>query len=80
MGGDNSALEELGGLISHGAVLTRNDIEMAVEGYFHDNFSYRITCSLLTVGPSIIYLVYRMTKGLRRALKGHRVGAKASIF
>ncbi len=33
-----------------------------------------IAASLVTMGPSMIYFVYRAAKGLSRALKGHRMG------
>jgi uncharacterized membrane protein len=41
---------------------------------WNDQLRQMTVVSLVTMGPSIIYFIYRVAKGLHRALKGHRIG------
>lgn len=39
-----------------------------------ENMKLLAVVSLVSMGPSMIYFIYRVAKGLSRALRGHRMG------
>lgn len=59
-------------------------IEAAVRPCYDEfmrvNMPYLIKGAAIGIGPVVIYLAYRLTKGLSRALKGHRIGDVKSWF
>lgn len=42
--------------------------------------SWLVNATLMGVGPVIVYLAYRIAKGVTRALKGHRMGEGTGWF
>lgn len=54
------------------------DLTNAYVAMVNANFSVIIWASLITVGPSFIYLGYRLIKGARRGVKGYRIDHPAS--
>lgn len=68
------------GLLSQGAALENADggqiyaqIEPCIEGFIAFNHTALINATLIAGLPLILYLGYRFTKGLGRAMKGYRL-------
>lgn len=49
-------------------------IQPCMPAFLSSNMLPLINALLLGAGPVVIYMVYRIVKGLSRALKGHRIG------
>lgn len=49
-----------------------SDAEM--KAVFNRFLVHNMVALIVTLGPCIIYIAYRLSKGLSRALKGHRIG------
>ncbi len=50
-----------------------HDLTDAYTAMVEVNFNVIIWASLITIGPSLIYLGYRLIKGARRGIKGYRI-------
>ncbi len=57
-----------------GSVTALEDAVMSGQFVMTDGIKKLALVSLATMGPSLVYFVYRSAKGLSRALKGHRMG------
>ena len=53
---------------------------ICVDNFVKANLSALIIGGIIAMGPLAIYLVYRVAKGLSRAMKGHRIGDVKSWF
>jgi uncharacterized membrane protein len=71
--GDNSAIAALMTKIDGGIVPTEAEIADVTTKYMLDNKDLILTASLVTVGPAILYFVYRIGNGFSRACKGYRI-------
>ncbi|MCB9989838.1 MAG: hypothetical protein H6867_00480 [Rhodospirillales bacterium] len=51
-----------------------------MDEFMSANMAYFINGIVIGAGPIVIYFVYRLAKGLSRALKGHRIGDVKNWF
>jgi uncharacterized membrane protein len=49
-------------------------IQNCIDAFISANLSLLIVSTLIAAALPVIYLIYRMAKGLSRAMKGHRIG------
>ena len=63
-----------------GAVIPEDMIEARFIDYLKDNMALLVKIGLATVMPSLIYIAYRIWKGLSRAVKGYRIARPKSWF
>ncbi len=49
-------------------------VKPCMDEFMSTNMTYFINGAVMGAGPVVIYLGYRLSKGLARALKGHRIG------
>lgn len=57
-----------------------NISKICMDDYMAANYSVLITSVIIAAGPLVIYMLYRMAKGIARAAKGHRMGDNKSWF
>ena len=55
-------------------------VQPCMDQFLQDNMSEFIKGTLIAAGPLVVYLGYRLSKGLSRALKGHRIGDVKNWF
>lgn len=55
-------------------------IQPCMNEFMAANMRYFINGAIIGAGPVVIYFVYRLAKGLARAVKGHRIGDNKSWF
>lgn len=73
MSGDMRAIDELLGRIYSGAFPTIDDIRATTESYMADNYDLMLRMTIVWLAPAQVYAVWRVVKGLSRALGGYRV-------
>jgi uncharacterized membrane protein len=55
-------------------------IKPCMSQFMSDNMTYFIKSTIIAASPLVIYLGYRLTKGLSRAIKRHRIGDNKTWF
>ncbi len=55
-------------------------VQPCVDRFVQANMMVFINATLIAAGPLVIYLGYRLFKGLARGIKGHRIGDTKSWF
>lgn len=78
--GNHALIQQVVAGMNSGAMYTPADLQNVLSGYIKDNFKLLITATLSTIGPCVIYIVYRTTHGLARASKGYRIAKPAAWF
>ena len=71
--GDASAITTMANSIMEGATPTEDDMNQAAETYFDTNYDLIFKSMLQWLAPAQLYAVWRIARGLSRALKGYRV-------
>ncbi|MBE2190624.1 MAG: hypothetical protein KDJ26_01440 [Alphaproteobacteria bacterium] len=71
--GDMSAVDRIMEAASSGIIPSEADIEAASQDYFSTNYDLILRTTLMWLAPAQVYAVWRIFKGLSRALKGYRV-------
>lgn len=64
----------LSGKLDLAAIEEMSNTMMTGQFVVTDNVKLLAVVSLVSMGPSMIYFIYRAAKGLSRALRGHRMG------
>jgi uncharacterized membrane protein len=80
MKGDHTLIQNLMAATNSGIVPTPDDMEATLRGYIHQNMKLLITATATTIGPGMIYMIYRTVCGLSRASKGYRMAKPAGWF
>lgn len=75
---DNTALDNIIQQMSNGVMLDEAMLKSALTQYITDNQSLLLRVTLLTIGPAILYFVYRIANGYARALRGYRIAKPKS--
>ncbi|MFA5592736.1 MAG: hypothetical protein WC989_05430 [Micavibrio sp.] len=71
--GDPGALQNAIDSMGSGGMIDETYLEAALTGYMADNKGLLIKASIITIGPGILYFVYRVANGFSRSLKGYRI-------
>lgn len=50
------------------------EIKPCMDNFMADNFMTFMIATAIAAGPVVIYMGYRLARGLSRAIKGHRIG------
>ncbi len=79
---DPAALFNCTGAVSADADMAAIEaaVKPCMDEFIAANMPYFLTGTAIAAGPVVIYLAYRLTKGLSRALKGHRIGDVKAWF
>lgn len=71
---DQSAFYQLFGKIQNGFMVSEADINKVFGDFFRANSRLLIQASIVCIAPPMIYIVYRISAALSRAIKYHRMG------
>lgn len=55
-------------------------LKPCMDDFMRVNMGVFLTATIISAGPLIIYMLFRMAKGIARAAKGHRIGDNKSWF
>lgn len=77
---DHSAVENFMSQAANGHLAATETVNDVMAEYMRTNLSPLIMVSAITIGPSVIYIIYRLARGLSRALKGYRVANTKNWF
>lgn len=78
--GDMSALDQLSSDIANGMPPTEDAMNQSAKAYFETNYDLILKTTLMWLSPAQIYAVWRIARGLSRALKGYRLSNIKSWF
>ena len=70
---DNTALQSIVDQLGAGQMLNEETITAAMKNYISDNQGLLLRVTLATIGPAMIYFVYRIANGFSRAWRGYRI-------
>ncbi len=73
MEGDHSVIDSVLTRVESGYVPTEGELTAIMADYMMANKDLILTSSLITIGPAILYFVYRVANGFSRACKGYRI-------
>lgn len=76
----SAILQCLGGSVPADLNATMDTVKPCMTAFISDNLLALINATLVGAGPVVIYMVYRIIKGLSRATKGHRIGDVKNWF
>jgi uncharacterized membrane protein len=71
--GDHTIIHGMMNSIQSGQILDMQSLKALFAEYMRANMTLLIVASLPTIGPAILYFVYRVGNGLGRAAKGYRI-------
>lgn len=69
--------ERISALVMEGVtdvVRLEAEIKPCMDNFMADNFRTFMIATAIAAGPIVIYMGYRLARGLSRAIKGHRIG------
>ncbi len=78
--GDHTLIQNLMESMNAGVMVTPGEMQSIMQSYIHANLNLLITASLATMGPAVIYIIYRTAYGASRATKGYRMARPAGWF
>lgn len=78
--GDHTLIEQVVAGMNNGVMYGPAELQNVLSGYIKQNLQLLVTATLCTVGPCIVYVVYRTAHGLSRASKGYRIAKPAAWF
>jgi len=73
MKGDHAIIHDLMTQAQGGYIPGEDEASSIMINYMTANKSLLVTASLVTIGPAILYFVYRIANGFSRALRGYRI-------
>lgn len=76
--GDHTVIQEVMNEVASGRVPDETMAQAVMRDYMATNRNLLITASLPTIGPAILYFVYRVANGYGRAMKGYRIAKPKS--
>lgn len=71
--GDHSVIHNAINQIMNGIMLDESALYGVIMNYIDINKDLMVTASLPTIGPALLYLVYRIANGFSRGAKGYRI-------
>jgi uncharacterized membrane protein len=78
--GDHAAILTIIEGMNNGVIFTENDLRAIFGGYVGTNMKLLLIAAGTTLGPGLLYIVYRLWKGGRLAVKGDRVQSPSAWF
>ncbi len=78
--GDMSAIQSLMDSANSGSIPSEAEIDAAGSTFFDTNFNLILKTTLMWLAPAQVYAVWRIYKGLSRAMNGYRVQNLRSWF
>lgn len=75
--GDHTVIEGLIATVNSGTIVSEAEMTSVLHSYMQQNYKLLMTVTLSTVGPAVLYVVYRTACGLSRASKGYRMAKPA---
>lgn len=73
MEGNHSVIDAALVQVDGGFIPTEAELTKIMTEYMMSNKDLILTSSLITIGPAILYFVYRVANGFSRACKGYRI-------
>ncbi|OIN85203.1 MAG: hypothetical protein AUJ12_10075 [Alphaproteobacteria bacterium CG1_02_46_17] len=70
---DMSALQNIMDMATSGSIPDEAEMDAAGRAYFDTNFNLILKTTLMWLAPAQVYAVWRIYKGLSRAMNGYRV-------
>lgn len=77
---DHSAIQNFMNSAATGTIPESDAMNDVLGRFMRDNLSAFIMVCGITIGPSILYIIFRLAKGLSRALKGYRIANARGWF
>lgn len=71
--GDHSIIDNTIAQIQSGTMIDEAALNTIMLDYMKANYPLLMKTSLVTIGPAILYFVYRVGNGFARSLKGYRI-------
>ncbi len=71
--GDHSVIHQTVQQIQSGQMFDEAALYAVMQDYIASNKNFLIMASLPTIGPAMLYFVYRVANGFARAAKGYRI-------
>lgn len=78
--GDMSAIDDLINSANNGFIPDEDGVEQTVNAYFETNYALILKTTLMWLAPAQIYAIWRITRGLPRAMKGERLPNEKAWF
>lgn len=78
--GDHTVIMEVVTGANNGVLFTQDELETVMQNYIQRNMTLLLTATGTTLGPGLIYIIYRVTNGLRLAVRGDRFEKPARWF
>jgi uncharacterized membrane protein len=75
---NNAALQDVVEQINSGLALDEALLKSAMAQYISDNQQLLLRVTLITIGPAMVYILYRIASGLSRAVRGYRMAKPKS--
>lgn len=76
--GDHTIIHNTVNNFQNGVMYDEAAMRQVMQDYLSANQSFLIKASLPTIGPAILYIVYRVANGYSRAMKGYRIAKPTS--
>lgn len=76
--GDHTIIHNAVNNIQNGQMYDEAAMRQVMQDYLSANELFLIKASLPTIGPAILYIVYRVANGYGRAMKGYRIAKPTS--
>ncbi len=70
--GDHAMIMNVVTGVNNGVLFTQDELETVMRNYIQRNMTLLITATGTTLGPGLIYIIYRVTNGMRLAVRGDR--------
>ena len=71
--GNHTLIADLVDAHRNGEILTEQRMQITFTDYVRVNWKLLLAVSIPTLGPGVIYLIYRVGQGMHRAVHGHRI-------
>ncbi len=78
--GDHSVVLDVMTGVNNGRLFTQDELQTELENYMIQNMTLLITAAGTTLGPGLIYIIYRVTNGMRLTVRGERIDKPARWF
>ena len=78
--GDHTLIMNLMDNMNAGVMVSPGEMQAIMQNYIHANLRLLVTASLVTMGPAVVYIIYRTAYGATRATKGYRLARPAGWF
>lgn len=78
--GDHSVILNVVTGARNGVMFTTDELQIVMQNYIAMNMKLLLTATGSTLGPGLIYIIYRVTNGTRLCVRGERFDKPAKWF